>query len=71
MTLRRRPEVVAFDVNETMLDLAPVHAALMEAGQPETLLPAFDASLARVSDLRADERHAVAEAFGAPALSGA
>ncbi|TFV48985.1 HAD-IA family hydrolase [Blastococcus sp. TF02A-35] len=35
---RRRPEVVAFDVNETLLDLAPVRAALVEAGQPESLL---------------------------------
>ncbi len=34
-----RPEVVAFDVNETLLDLAPVRAALVAAGQPETLLP--------------------------------
>ena len=33
-----RPEVVAFDVNETLLDLAPVRAALVEAGQPEHLL---------------------------------
>ena len=39
MTDRPRPEVVAFDVNETLLDLAPVAAALVEAGQPETLLP--------------------------------
>jgi 2-haloacid dehalogenase len=37
---RRRPEVVAFDVNETLLDLAPVRAALVEAGQPESLLGA-------------------------------
>ena len=37
---RRRPEVVAFDVNETLLDLAPVRAALVEAGQPEHLLGA-------------------------------
>jgi 2-haloacid dehalogenase len=36
---RLRPEVVAFDVNETLLDLAPVRAALVEAGQPDTLLP--------------------------------
>jgi 2-haloacid dehalogenase len=34
-----RPEVAAFDVNETLLDLAPVRAALIEAGQPETVLP--------------------------------
>ena len=37
---RLRPEVVAFDVNETLLDLAPVGAALVEAGQPEHLLTA-------------------------------
>ncbi|MGY1601393.1 HAD-IA family hydrolase [Geodermatophilus sp. SYSU D00815] len=37
---RPRPDVVAFDVNETLLDLAPVRAALVEAGQPEHLLPA-------------------------------
>ena len=36
---RHRPDVVALDVNETLLDLAPVRAALIEAGQPETLLP--------------------------------
>ena len=36
---RPRPAVVAFDVNETLLDLAPVRAALVEAGQPESLLP--------------------------------
>jgi 2-haloacid dehalogenase len=36
---RTRPEVVAFDVNETLLDLAPVRAALVEAGEPESLLP--------------------------------
>ena len=33
-----RPAVVALDVNETLLDLAPVRAALVEAGQPESLL---------------------------------
>jgi 2-haloacid dehalogenase len=37
---RPRPDVVAFDVNETLLDLAPVGAALVEAGQPEHLLTA-------------------------------
>lgn len=37
---RTRPEVVAFDVNETLLDLSPVGAALVELGQPEHLLPA-------------------------------
>jgi len=35
---RVRPEVVAFDVNQTLLDLAPVGAALIELGQPEQLL---------------------------------
>jgi len=34
-----RPEVVAFDVNETLLDLSPVGAALVEHGQPAELLP--------------------------------
>ena len=37
---RIRPEVVAFDVNETLLDLAPVRAALVEAGRPADLLAA-------------------------------
>lgn len=37
---RRRPEVVAFDVNETLVDLAPVRAQLVELGRPEHLLPA-------------------------------
>ena len=37
---RRRPAVVAFDVNETLLDLAPVRAALVAAGQPGPLLRA-------------------------------
>jgi 2-haloacid dehalogenase len=35
---RARPDVVAFDVNETLLDLAPVGAALVEHGQPAELL---------------------------------
>ena len=35
---RLRPGVIAFDVNETLLDLAPVRAALVELGQPEHLL---------------------------------
>ena len=35
---RLRPHVVAFDVNETLLDLAPVRAALIELAQPEQLL---------------------------------
>ena len=36
---RSRPEVVAFDVNETLLDLAPVRATLVELGEPEHVLP--------------------------------
>ncbi|MGY1849698.1 MULTISPECIES: HAD-IA family hydrolase [unclassified Blastococcus] len=36
--IRHRPEVVAFDVNETLLDLAPVRATLVESGEPEALL---------------------------------
>ena len=36
---RTRPEVVAFDVNETLLDLGPVRAALVEHGEPGSLLP--------------------------------
>jgi 2-haloacid dehalogenase len=39
-TSRRRPQVVAFDVNETLLDLAPVRAALVEAGEDGALLAA-------------------------------
>jgi 2-haloacid dehalogenase len=35
---RTRPDVVAFDVNETLLDLAPLGAALVELGEPEHLL---------------------------------
>ncbi len=35
---RPRPAVVALDVNETLLDLAPVRAALEEAGHPGSLL---------------------------------
>ncbi|MBB3086995.1 HAD-IA family hydrolase [Geodermatophilus sabuli] len=34
----RRPEVIAFDVNETLLDLAPVRASLVELGEPADLL---------------------------------
>ena len=83
-----RPEVVAFDVNETLLDLAPVRAALVEAGEAESLLgtvfartlltgfaaatvgswcrfrDAFDAALAQETDLAADQRAGVADAFG-------
>ncbi len=36
--MRTRPDVVAFDVNETLLDLAPVRAALVELGRPADLL---------------------------------
>ncbi|MGY1834863.1 HAD-IA family hydrolase [Blastococcus sp. SYSU DS0510] len=35
---RSRPDVVAFDVNETLLDLAPVRAALVELGEAGSLL---------------------------------
>jgi 2-haloacid dehalogenase len=35
---RIRPDVVAFDVNETLLDLAPVRAALVQHGEPDHLL---------------------------------
>jgi 2-haloacid dehalogenase len=38
VTPRTRPDVVAFDVNETLLDLAPVRAALVELGEPAALL---------------------------------
>ncbi|WP_369139163.1 HAD-IA family hydrolase [Modestobacter versicolor] len=37
--MRARPDVVAFDVNETLLDLAPVRATLVELGEPAELLP--------------------------------
>ncbi|UOY00697.1 HAD-IA family hydrolase [Blastococcus sp. PRF04-17] len=87
MTPRRLPEVVAFDVNETLLDLAPVRAALVEAGEPESVLgtvfartlltgfaatvagtwcrfrDAFDAALAQETDLPAERRGLVADAF--------
>lgn len=84
---RVRPDVVAFDVNETLLDLAPVGAALVEAGQPAPLLAtvfartlltgvaavatggwcgfreAFDAALAQETELPAERRAVVADAF--------
>lgn len=37
-SIRVRPAVVAFDVNETLLDLGPVRAALIELGRPAELL---------------------------------
>lgn len=37
---RVRPQVVAFDVNETLLDLSPVRAELVELGRPAELLTA-------------------------------
>ncbi len=44
---RARPEVVAFDVNETLLDLAPIHSALVESGEaPHLLGLAFTRTLA-------------------------
>ncbi|MCZ2815651.1 HAD family hydrolase [Modestobacter sp. VKM Ac-2984] len=39
-TPRTRPDVVAFDVNETLLDISPLGAALAEQGQSADLLPA-------------------------------
>jgi 2-haloacid dehalogenase len=84
---RTRPDVVAFDVNETLLDLAPVRAALVEHGQPADLLPtvfgrtlllgfaastagtwcsfreAFDAALAQLTGLPAEQRSTIADAF--------
>ena len=42
-----RPDVVAFDVNETLLDLAPIRAALVEVGEsPELLRVVFSRTLA-------------------------
>jgi 2-haloacid dehalogenase len=42
----RRPEVVALDVNETLLDLAPLRAGLVEHGlQPELLATVFARTL--------------------------
>jgi len=44
---RTRPDVVAFDVNETVLDLSPVGAALTEQGSSADVLPAvFSRTLA-------------------------
>ncbi|MCZ2821631.1 haloacid dehalogenase [Modestobacter sp. VKM Ac-2977] len=87
-TPRTRPSVVAFDVNETLLDLAPVQATLIENGEPGHLLPtvfsrtlalgfaaatagtwcrfrdAFEAALAQLTALSAEQRTAVADAFG-------
>src|SRR5919202_7125661 len=37
---RTLPEGVACDVNETLLDLAPLASALVELGRPAELLPA-------------------------------
>ncbi|SEP00434.1 HAD-IA family hydrolase [Trujillonella endophytica] len=42
----RRPEVVALDVNETLLDLAPIRAGLVEHGErPELLATVFARTL--------------------------
>ncbi len=42
----RRPEVVALDVNETLLDLAPLRAGLVELGEaPELLATVFARTL--------------------------
>ena len=85
---RTRPAVVAFDVNETLLDLVPVVHAMTGRGAPEHAFPAvfartlgtgfatqltggwctfreaFDAALAQLTDLGADDRAAVADTFG-------
>jgi 2-haloacid dehalogenase len=87
VTPRTRPDVVAFDVNETLLDLAPVSAALVERGEPAELLAtvfgrtlllgsaasmtgswcsfraAFEAALAQLTALPAEQRAAVADTF--------
>jgi len=39
-TPRTRPDVVAFDVNETLLDISPLGAALTEQGSSADVLPA-------------------------------
>jgi 2-haloacid dehalogenase len=39
--MTRRPDVVAFDVIETLMSLEPLRARLSEAGQPPTLLEAW------------------------------
>ena len=85
--MRTRPEVVAFDVNETLLDLAPVRAALVAHGEPAGRLPtvfgrtlllgfaaatagtwcsfrqSFEAALAQLTGLSAEQRSAVAGTF--------
>ncbi|WP_448615133.1 HAD-IA family hydrolase [Modestobacter sp. URMC 112] len=74
---RTRPLVVAFDVNETLLDLAPVRAALVEHGQPaEVLAAVFSRTLATGfaatvvgswSPFRAVFESSVAQTTGLPA----
>ncbi|WP_409332826.1 HAD-IA family hydrolase [Trujillonella humicola] len=87
MSAPARPEVVAFDVNETLLDLAPLRAGLVEHGLPGDLLAtvfartlltgfaaaaagtwcrfrdAFDAALAQLTDLPAEDRRRLADTF--------
>jgi 2-haloacid dehalogenase len=42
-----RPEVVVFDVNETLSDMAPLAARFTEIGAPAALMPTWFASLLR------------------------
>lgn len=42
-----RPEVVVFDVNETLSDMAPLAARFVEIGAPEALMRAWFAALLR------------------------
>ena len=47
MPLMKRPKVIAFDVVETLAPLAPVAAALKDAGFPDHTLPLFFAQMLR------------------------
>jgi 2-haloacid dehalogenase len=58
-----RPEVVVFDVNETLSDMAPLGARFTEIGAPESLMPTWFASLLR--DGFALTAVGVNESFGA------
>ncbi len=63
---RRRPSVVAFDVNDTLFDLSPLRAAFGVVGLPRDTMPLW---FARV--LRDGFAHAAAGTFAAfPDLAG-
>lgn len=47
MTSTPRPEVVVFDVNETLTDMSPVRARLVSVGAPGSLFDAWFASVLR------------------------